>query len=141
MKEKITYLFLLFMATLIFYGGAGVNIVTYCCNDCRAEGVAVLKEKSCCKVHGHDRPFAGAVPDCGPGCDGCDVERVSFDWNSVHPLTLNLHPVVTDLISSAVSPLSWVPGLATTDLLRFDGKSPPAVCPRIYLSLLTTLLI
>ena len=53
MKKTVTYLFIVFLASLIFYGGAGVNFVTYCCNDCRTEGVAVLLNDNCCEVHGH----------------------------------------------------------------------------------------
>ena len=47
MKKTVTYLFIVFLASLIFYGGAGVNFVTYCCNDCRTEGVAVLLNDNC----------------------------------------------------------------------------------------------
>ena len=53
MKKAVTYLFIVFLASLIFYGGAGVNFITYCCGDCRTEGVAVLLNDNCCEVHGH----------------------------------------------------------------------------------------
>ena len=52
MKKIVTYLFIVFLATLVFYGGAGVNLVTYCCGDCRMEGVTVLLENKCCEMHG-----------------------------------------------------------------------------------------
>ena len=29
MKNTVTYLFIVFLATLIIYGGAGVNLITY----------------------------------------------------------------------------------------------------------------
>ena len=83
MKKTVTYLFIVFLASLIFYGGAGVNFVTYCCNDCRTEGVAVLLNDNCCEVHGHgccDTTTEEA--SCSSGCcedDCCDLERISFE--------------------------------------------------------------
>lgn len=147
MKKKVTYLFILFLATLIFYGGAGVNLVTYCCGDCRSEGVAVLLETDCCEVHGHehgdasDELLTGMELSCGTEDTCCDLERVSFDWNSVGLLIVNLQPVVTDLMPFSISPLSQFPLLAENKLFLNDDEAPPIVCPRIYLSLLTTLLI
>ena len=73
MKKTVTYLFIVFLATLVFYGGAGVSLVTYCCGDCQTEGVTALLENKCCEMHGQARC---ASQD---GCC-CDVEYVSFDW-------------------------------------------------------------
>ena len=145
MEKKVTGLFILLLAALIFYGGAGVNIVTYCCNDCRTEGIAVLQEQSCCEVHGHEHSHAGVMPETTPACETedacCDMERVSFDWNSSGQSVVNLQPVVVDLMSFGISIVSLVPVVANHDLLHLDGEGPPIVCPRTYLSLLTTLLI
>jgi hypothetical protein len=147
MKKKVTYLCILFLATLIFYGGAGVNLVTYCCGDCRSEGVAVLLDTDCCEVHGHehghtdDGQFAGTHTSCGTEETCCDMERVNFDWNSISQLAINLQPVVINLLSFGISPLSLLPHLSENELFLTNDDAPPIVCPRIYLSLLTTLLI
>ena len=156
MRKKAAYLCILFLATLIFYGGAGVNLVTYCCGDCRSEGVAVLLEKDCCEVHGHEHgdanehteehaeanlPAGTANTLCGTEDAYCDLERVSFDWNSVAQLVVNLQPVVIDLLSFGISSASLPAFLPENKLFLFADNSPPFVCPRIYLSLLTTLLI
>ena len=50
MKNALTYLFVVFLAALVFYGGAGVNLVTYCCTDCSSEGVTALLESKCCDI-------------------------------------------------------------------------------------------
>lgn len=139
MRKKAAYLCILFLATLIFYGGAGVNLVTYCCGDCRSEGVAVLLEKDCCEVHGHEHGEADVLCETEDAC--CDLERVSFDWNSTSQLIVNLQPVVIDLLSLGISSASLPASLPENKVFLFDDNSPPVVCPRFYLSLLTTLLI
>lgn len=149
MKKKVTYLFILLLATLVFYGGAGVNLVTYCCGDCRSEGVAVLLETDCCEVHGHEHEHgytdgdqqAGADISCGTEEACCDMERVNFDWNSISLLIVNLQPTVINLLSFGISPFSLLPHLSENELFLTNDDAPPIVCPRIYLSLLTTLLI
>ena len=46
MRRFATSLFLVILASLIFYGGAGVNFVSYCCGVCEKEGVEALLELS-----------------------------------------------------------------------------------------------
>ena len=41
------------MAALIFYGGAGVNLISYCCNLCRSEGIEAVANDKCCEIHHH----------------------------------------------------------------------------------------
>ena len=109
MKNAVTYLFIVFLASLIFYGGAGVNLITYCCGDCRTEGVVVLLNDTCCDVHEHSCcSTADEVSACDSGCceeDCCDMERISFDWSSSNNPIVELQPAVTDLLSFA-SPLA-----------------------------------
>ena len=115
MKNAVTYLFIVFLASLIFYGGAGVNLITYCCGDCRTEGVAVLLNDTCCDVHEHNCcSTADEVSACDSGCceeDCCDMERISFDWSSSNNPIVELQPAVTDLLSFA-SPLASLVGLS-----------------------------
>ena len=145
MKKTVTYLFIVFLASLIFYGGAGVNFVTYCCNDCRTEGVAVLLNDNCCEVHGHgccDTTTEEA--SCSSGCcedDCCDLERISFDWSNFNNPIVELQPVMIDLLSFSSSLTSLVPVPSIKEYISQDQDGPPIVCPRIYLNLLTSLLI
>jgi hypothetical protein len=48
MKKAFTYLFTVIMAALVFYGGAGVNVIMYCCNQCRSAGIETLLKDDCC---------------------------------------------------------------------------------------------
>ena len=134
MKKIVTYLFIVFLATLVFYGGAGVNLVTYCCGDCRMEGVTVLLENKCCEMHG--QTWCSNQDGC---C--CDVEYVSFDWNVFHGHLFNLQPVAIDLISYICSRLSLVPVPFINKAGEIERESPPGFNAGTYLSFLTVLLI
>ena len=134
MKKTVTYLFIVFLATLVFYGGAGVSLVTYCCGDCQTEGVTALLENKCCEMHGQARC---ASQD---GCY-CDVEYVSFDWNVFHGHLFNLQPVAIDLISHICSHLSLVPVPFINEAGEIERESPPGFDAGTYLSFLTVLLI
>ena len=145
MKNAVTYLFIVFLASLIFYGGAGVNLITYCCGDCRTEGVAVLLNDTCCDVHEHNCcSTADEVSACDSGCceeDCCHMERISFDRSSSNNPIVELQPAVTDLLSFASPLASLVPVPFLKEYISQEQDGPPVVCPRVYLYLLTSLLI
>ena len=76
----------------------------------------------------------------GRGMNGCGIERVDFDWNSVNIQVPDLQPVVHDLLFSSIFESLQIASLfADSYEIRVTG--PPVSCPRVYLSLLTTLLI
>lgn len=147
MKNTVTCLFIVFLATLIFYGGAGVNLITYCCGDCRTEGVTVVLDDKCCEVHDHEHEQSGIVSGSEPVVchaekeDCCNLQRIYFDWNRTGNFIVQLQPAVTDLFSYGLSLFSLVPAPVIKDYEWQVQHSPPVVCPRTYLSLLTTLLI
>lgn len=146
MKNTVSYLFIVFLATLVFYGGAGVNLITYCCGDCRTEGIEVLLDDKCCEVHGHEHSDDAVAEVISSSCESnesacCNIERVSFDWKCFSIPTIELQPAVVDLLSSGFLQASLLPAPAVRELVCHEQESPPVVCPRIYLSLLTTLLI
>lgn len=146
MKNTVTYLFIVFLAALVFYGGAGVNLITYCCGDCRTEGVTALLDNKCCEIHEHQHCTDAAKhlsTCCHPGEeDGCcDVEYVSFDWNVFHGVGFDLQPAAIDLMSLAVSNLSLIPVPFVDESGDIEQDSPPGIYPDTYLSLLTVLLI
>lgn len=84
--------------------GSGVNFVSYCCGVCEKEGVEALLEAKCCEIHGHDHSrdkLANNTVECC-GMNGCGIERVDFDWNSVNIQVPDLQPVVHDLLFSSI---------------------------------------
>lgn len=137
----VAYPLLVFLASLIFYGGAGVNLVSYCCDHCEDEGVEVLLEDNCCDIHQHDLPAFVVYASNDTHAHGCDIERVSFDWNSVNVSLPDLHPVVYDLFFSSIPNTLHIPVLWINKYVSCMITGPPVLCPRTYLSFLTLLLI
>jgi len=145
MKKMFTYLFTLLMAILVFYGGAGVNVVSFCCQDCRAAGMEVLTGDKCCEIHGHSHDqvmieaATGSVSHSHDMC--CDLKRVSFDWNHEQVSFDDLQPLVFDLFTDQLPDISVVSLPFVSEIHTLMPTGPPLLPPRDYLSLLTTLLI
>jgi len=168
MKRALTNTIAILMATLVFYGGAGVNMVSYCCNLCRSEGITAILDDKCCDIHHHNHSEQKTSACCKNTCDShveeidngtshtscslhneyasadyCNMERISFDWfvhNSSEQET-DLSPITLDLLTCYLSEISHL------DIITNGGKhtptshGPPTVLPRDYLSILTVLLI
>ena len=135
------------MAALVFYGGAGINVVSFCCNDCWAAGVEAIKNDKCCEIHGHDHHDVqvaiiehtdGAIQHSHEMC--CHLRRVDFDWDTERIASLNIQPIVFDLFDLVPQSVSLVPLPVINQISTVMPTGPP-LCPRTYLSLLTTLLI
>ena len=147
MKNTVTSICVVIMALLLFYGGAGVNLITYCCNDCRAEGVAVLMEDRCCEIHEHQHcSESDTKNDCTDHShadeeDCCDVERVDFEWNALQIPPMQMQPVVLDLAALMATIYSLIPDPYVQSYDFIEKWDPPVTCPKVYLSLLNTLLI
>lgn len=140
-KAITTYTLIAFLAALVFYGGGGVNFISYCCDNCRAEGMEAVAHDSCCGSHEHSCGSDSCESLNETGC--CTLTRVCFDWSqAVHPV-FSFQPVVSNLTAPAALPAtSPVPGPDLVGALfpRLNGP-PLLIRPRAYLSLLTTLLI
>lgn len=153
MKKNILTFLAVLLASLIAYGGSGVNIFFYCCDDCRAEGVEAVIGDTCCELH-HHHHLNGLIThfdehSCTPHLastpDECGVERISVLWEStsnnnpgVEPLSFHLAHSLSALIPSAkllsdVTPLIGSVNPAT--------QKPPHQSKAEYFSLLTTLII
>lgn len=146
MRQLIASISVVFLAGLIFYGGAGVNLVSYCCNDCRLEGVQVVVDEKCCEVHGHTHDMLtietpnGTVSHAHEMC--CNLERIAFDWDASGKVEFDLQPVVLDLLSLGTpGDFSMPVPFANKETFVMPTGPPLVLCPRVYLSLLTTLLI
>lgn len=169
MKKISTYFLTLCMATLVFYGGAGVNIISYCCGDCRSAGIEALIHNKCCEIHQHNHKHHTAhnhhsekascnhttqnccdtnhhsCKSCSNHSSGscCSMERIDFDWNTQNTAEqeIDLSPIVFDLLSNELFIYSntLLPFISEANTVMPNG--PPLACPRDYLSILTVLLI
>lgn len=144
MKRLFTYPFVILMAALVFYGGAGVNIASFCCQDCRSAGMEVLAGDMCCEIHGHTHDdisiesAEGNISHTHKMC--CSLERISFDWGYEKVSIENPQPVVLDLLTDGLSDISVITLPIVSEITSVMPNGPP-LPPREYLSLLTTLLI
>jgi hypothetical protein len=138
------------MASLVLYCGAGVNVMSYCCNDCRTKGVTAIMENECCDIH--DREHSDNQPynteshhiNCTHPSekDCCSFERINFEWNTTYNLAKS---EFYELVQKANLP-SYIILSENTDTEEFTvkklrQKDPPILLPREYLSALSVLLI
>ena len=159
------------MAALVFYGGAGINLISFCCNVCRSEGIEAIISENRCISHQHSHTHSGQlshhVSDChknvchtcteehfacnrdeysdshGNQSDGdcCSLTRISFDWTVQHVSKQEISLVVQDLFFH--TPLTVLPqdSHLTDTPTTHIPHGPPVIPPRDYLSTLRILLI
>ncbi len=148
MVNNSKYILVTLLAFLIFYGGAGVNLISYCCDECRSAGWEVLVDDKCCDIHNHEHSCDH--PEINHNCSTnafdkstcCDLERVDFEWDNTENPEPELEPAVTDLFDFGTITASLFIESFQADILHPDAEAPPLIGnPRHYLSLLTTLLI
>ncbi len=148
MKKSIKYMFATLLAALIFYGGTGVNFISYCCDDCRSGGIEVVMDNKCCDIHQHNHDYTHDLCAKDDGCTHiseescCSMERIDFEWDQSSNPVFHFQPVQIDLFSCLMCASMLYSDIQESETLVNVQKAPPLItCPRTYLSLLTTLLI
>lgn len=149
MKKAFIYLFVLVMSALIFYGGAGINVISYCCDMCRSAGIEEVSNHKCCGIHGLHHEHQEATEHACNSCIRhahemcCGLERIQYDWNNqnISDTELDIQPVTLDLLCAGICNISTIPSLSVEESCANMSTGPPLKTPRTYLSLLTTLLI
>ncbi|MDH6357173.1 hypothetical protein [Parabacteroides sp. PF5-9] len=146
MKRALTSIFAIVLTLLVFYGGAGVNVVSFCCGECRAAGFEVLVGDKCCDIHGHSHDeypmlesAEGNISHSHEMC--CSMERLHFDWDNETVSTQSLEPFVIDLLALGTPGASIIPLPSVSEITSIMPTGPPLTPPRAYLSRLTVLLI
>lgn len=154
MKEKLFTLIAVLLAGAIAYGGSGVNVYFFCCNDCRTEGISAVAEHKCCEIHRHHH-LGGIIThtdehqchqEVSEKHDACGVDRIFFNWPSptknqshLQPFFLYLDHSVFSSISGASLHISDKPVESPFTTRR--TQKPPDLGKDVYLDLLTTLII
>ena len=136
-------------ASLVLYGGTGVNVVIYCCNDCRTKGIEAVVDDKCCDVHNReqqdnqsdstDRHHTNCVHSSGKDC--CSFERIDFEWNVYKIVKVEFYRLMQTANLPVYINLSEYFDTEEITLIKSEQKHPPAVLPREYLSSLSVLLI
>ena len=149
MKKVLRYPIIVMMAALVIYGGAGICVASFCCNDCQSAGIEGIAEGFCCETHGHDHDYADkhhAKSNLESACYEhemcCFLSHVTFDW-SASAISFMTPPekVVYDLITFDLPDTLTVFSPFVHDKAFERSTGPPFRCPRAYLSLLTALLM
>lgn len=152
MKKRLSNIILSLIALLVFYGGAGINIVSFCCNECRDGGIEVVLGSSCCEVHGHSHTTHAHPANFDSESHGhsetislthgqCGMMRVGVDWLEVINQHFSFQPSVLELFTDLYAQLLFVPLTVSDAKHTLSATIPPRLTPRGYLSILSTLLI
>ena len=124
------------MVVLVFYGGAGINFISYCCNECQSKGIEVIQNNECCYIHHHHENTCDEYSS-----DECSLERINFDWSSYELSKQDLSPDYFTLFTCNLLNDSYLGFNVSGDIITPAPHRPPLVLPRDYLSVLTVLLI
>jgi len=134
------------MAALVFCGGSGTYVASFCCDECQSVGVKGIAEGLCCEIHHHDHENENLpASDMDAVCDvdemSCFMSRVLYDWTASTTSIVSPEPAVYDFTMAAIPDGLAVLAPIVDDKMVENSCGPPFLCPRTYLSLLTTLLI
>ena len=146
MRRVCTYPIVFFMAALIFYGGAGMNVAFFCCNDCQSAGIEGIIEGVCCGVHHHEHDEMNSK-ESGMDYAGhshemcCFLSRIAYDWNTSRTSMSNPEPDSYNLSAMQLPDVLTVSSPFVKDKTYESSSGPPFLSPQAYLSLLNTLLI
>lgn len=155
MKVKYHNILVLFLATIVFFVGAGVTVVDLCCsgcidkvmsmqlhsNDCSMEEMKA-EAPSCCSQEDHSMSHSEDAVSCTSMYTGkcCEAKRVSMDLDrSVFQPNL-LQSMVWTLVPSFISQVLLVSD-TNEPLFAGEARDPVPIPPRNYLSLIRVLII
>lgn len=147
MRTIFTYLCAIVISALVFYGGAGINVVSYCCDQCRIAGIEAVSGHECCDIHEHhythEMTEVSVCRSCVSHADGncCDITRLQYDWKTISELEFNLEPATIDLLFAGSGNIALISNPTFEEITSIMPTGPPLRTPKAYLSLLTTLLI
>ena len=148
MKKVLSNTLIIFISLLVFYGGAGVYSVSFCCDECKEQGLEVLVDNKCCEIHHHTHERADGKLSCSTQTNSlcshkgeCSLERFSVEWSHNAETVFNFQPIEFDLLADLCTQLLLVPLTISEEVHTNLKMRPPLYAPRTYLSILTTLLI
>jgi hypothetical protein len=121
-------------------------MASFCCDNCRSEGITGIAEDACCKIHSHDNEeIDHPESDMDSACDvyktHCTITRIAYDWDSSNNSTFKCEPDCFKLIKVILPDNFTVYSPIIHYITSENSTGPPSLCPRAYLSFLTVLLI
>ncbi|GAB6010254.1 hypothetical protein [Dysgonomonas reticulitermitis] len=160
MKQLVTRIILVIAAVAVFFTGAGVTYIMYCCSGCETEQTLVVTKAhtcclqkevaeethSCCASHTYHTQPSGHSVDAD-GCtthfdEGyCQMSRLStdIDLSVFRPHVSSPFVWISDVYPALLSGVLSDQINDTDTYAQFE--SPPNIPPREYLSLIRVLII
>ncbi|MDD3788759.1 MAG: hypothetical protein PHO94_08685 [Petrimonas sp.] len=151
MKKALNTFIALLLASVVAYGGSGVNVYFFCCDECSSEGISAIIDHKCCEVH-HHHHLGGLIThyddhQCmqhwSEGADECGVERIPVLWDSFSDQTNYIQPIFFDLDNALFQTCNnEIEAIPSSDVYTaYHTQKPPNLSKKDYFSLLTTLII
>jgi hypothetical protein len=155
MKKFVQRFILLIAAATVFFTGAGVTIINYCCTSCSGQTLIMTEKHVCCVQGQHEAKSSTA-------CCSAQKETIHNDSCENAAFSQDMHCTASrlsmDIDASSFRPHISVPFVWISDALpdipvstSFDTVtyadgytafgSPPGIPPREYLSLIRILII
>lgn len=152
--KSVQRIILLIVAVTVFFTGAGVTIINYCCTSCSGQTLFMTEKHQCCSAseHSHNGGSCCALPSeeiNANACEGmayandthCTTSRLSIDIDasSFRPQISIPFVWVSDAIVPVLDVFVVDSGRAGDLLACFSP--PPDITPREYLSFIQVLII
>jgi hypothetical protein len=166
MKKTLSNILVVFLSVLIFYFGSGINVFSFCCDQCLKNVFSVERtsnsclishtshqsdtqgccankdneQKSCCgneNEHEGDSSSHSSNKEAGKCCSS---EHISVDWKANNTFYSLFIFHITTIIFDKTAGFDFTQTPTVLYSEYFDN-TPPTLPPRDYLALLEVLLI
>lgn len=147
MKKLLSISLTILLAIVMTYAGSGVNVYSFCCEDCHSYGIEAIANDMCCDIH-HNNCSTEQVADDNASCTDaqghCSLERLDIDLQN------DLSKESQTLIAIKQLDLTFTTLLYHLNIIEQDEtisgyvsqtQKPPNLSKHIYFTLLETLII
>lgn len=156
MKRKVNNIFIVLIASLVFFVGAGVTIVNLCCGNCISKILSPKEHVSHCPsmadLTSHEKMKNCCSKDAAKTTTdkSCEDKHADEECGTSERVSVDLSDTT---FKPSIAPLVWCVITLHTDLLNYitephlnigvdnDRRAPIPIPPRDYLSLIRVLII
>ena len=150
MKRFVHSILLLAIAVAVFFTGAGVTVVNYCCTTCSEQTFLMMDHQCGTQAHhseesadccsSHNTPVCEAHTSGHDSDEHCSASRLSIDLDS----SMSRPHVATPFVwisDASLFLIKLLPEDKVDTAYEEHIEAPPTLPPRSYLSLIRVLII
>lgn len=148
MKKFLSISLVFLLAIVITYAGSGINVYSFCCDDCYSFGVEAIASNRCCDIH-HDECLPeqdsseGTAP-CENAHEQCTIERMDIDIEDI-TFETNQSQLSIKVLDTLFPTLPYLSN-HEIEVKKATGfitqtQKPPNMSNLVYFLLLETLII